>query len=237
MKRRRSLGVLVLSTGLLMVGMVPAAQAAPECFNRQATFVGTNAGGFFPGTPGNDVAVLKGGDDFADGQGGFDRLCGNAGDDFLRGQEGEDRLAGGDGGDFLDAGDIIAVFFEEASPDSSDNRLLGGDGADSLFGAAGDDELSGGGGVDQIFDGGDFGGGNNKLNGGRGDDFINSANGSVDVVDGGPGEDECITDPQDSVENCEFGDNNRGEGLSAKGRDDIRERFDDAVERLKDLGR
>ena len=79
-------------------------------------------------------------------------------------------------------------------------------------------------------------GGNDVICGLDGHDTLIGGLGN-DRIDGGPGEDECITDPQDSVENCEFGDNNRGEGLSAESRDDIRDRFDDAVERLGDLGR
>ena len=77
---------------------VPGApSAAPSCFGKRATIVGTPGRDHLGGTDGDDVIYLGGGDDVADAHEGNDRLCGGDGDDELHGGDGSDHTDGGDG--------------------------------------------------------------------------------------------------------------------------------------------
>jgi hypothetical protein len=102
------------------------------------------------------------------------------GDDALRGGPGDDQLYG----------DLLF-----ANPDSAgavvggDDTLRGGQGTDSLYGDRTDGGLAGG--ADRVF-------------GEYGDDGLNVEDGDdLDHADGGVGNDACLSDPGDTVLNCE----------------------------------
>ena len=76
-----------------------ASAAAPRCFGRPATLVGTPGNDTLRGTAGNDVIVGLAGHDRIDGRGGNHRICAGPGRDTLRGGPGSDRLDGGPGTD------------------------------------------------------------------------------------------------------------------------------------------
>ena len=78
--------------------------AAPRCFGRPATLVGTPGNDTLRGTAGNDVIVALAGNDRIDGRGGNDRICAGPGRDTLHGGPGNDRLDGGPGTDVLNGG-------------------------------------------------------------------------------------------------------------------------------------
>jgi len=65
--------------------------AAPRCFGKAATRVGTSKRDVIRGTRKRDVIVGLGGPDTLIGRGGPDLLCGNKGRDKLRGGPGRDR--------------------------------------------------------------------------------------------------------------------------------------------------
>lgn len=67
----------VACIGVLGV-LLPAtpASAAPTCFGKRATIVGTPGDDRLVGTGGRDVIVGRGGDDVILGRGGRDRICG-----------------------------------------------------------------------------------------------------------------------------------------------------------------
>ena len=137
--------------GLVASGVAPvSAQAAPECFGRHATIVGTGDHDELVGTNGDDVIVALAGRDAIDARGGDDLICAGAGLDgywkLVRGGGGHDRISGGGGRD----------------------EILGGPGRDTLFGGFEPDKLSGGGGADRLFGGHD----NDDLSGGPADDLL-----------------------------------------------------------------
>ena len=79
MRRTRRVGLsLCCTAGLLAtLAAAPSAQAAaPECFGRRATIVGTPGPDSLTGTPGPDVIV---------GLGGADNIAGLGGDDLIGG--------------------------------------------------------------------------------------------------------------------------------------------------------
>lgn len=84
-----------------------------------ATYEGTRGDDRFVGADRGDGAVLRAGDDYANGKGGADSLFGNDGNDRLFGQDGTDLLNGGDGNDLI----------------------VGGEGEDELVGSRGDDTI------------------------------------------------------------------------------------------------
>jgi Ca2+-binding RTX toxin-like protein len=131
----------------------PPAEAAPRCFGKAATIVGTNKGERLRGTRGNDVIVARGGHDLINSGGGKDRICGGTGDDvllagpgkdFLDGQLGSDFLAGGPSRDRLFGGGGV---FDILRGNQGNDTLLGESGFDILLGEAGNDRLDGGEGV------------------------------------------------------------------------------------------
>jgi Ca2+-binding RTX toxin-like protein len=138
-----------------------AAAAAPNCFGKRATIVGTNRDPSKPvdlkGTPGNDVIVGlrgmdniygRGGDDLICSAGGWDYVDGGSGNDKIKGGDGIDELAGGRGHDSIWAGLGVAdVLWGQGGND----RLFGGPGtADQLWGGPGDDIMDGGRGRDIV---------------------------------------------------------------------------------------
>jgi RTX calcium-binding nonapeptide repeat (4 copies) len=92
--RKRLAAVLTLGLfGAMLLGP-EAAQAAPRCFGRMPTIVGTSGNDRLHGTPGPDVIVGLGGRDELLGRGGIDRLCTGRGHDAAAGQAGNDLLNG-----------------------------------------------------------------------------------------------------------------------------------------------
>ncbi len=98
---RRSRQALVVTLTVMVVAglFTPSAPAAPTCFGRAATIVGTSENDWLVGTNGPDVIVGLGGADGLSGRGGNDRICGNGSNDTLNvlGSEGNDMLSGGPG--------------------------------------------------------------------------------------------------------------------------------------------
>ena len=85
--------VLLCVASFVSLGL-PAAQAAPTCFGRTATIVGTDApdGDNLNGTDGVDVIVGLGGRDQIAALGGDDFICGGDGGDYIQGEGGADRI-------------------------------------------------------------------------------------------------------------------------------------------------
>ena len=163
--------VVALAAGLLLLVGGPAeVWAAPRCFGRNATIVGTGGRDRLRGTAGRDVISALGGDDRVLGRGGRDLICGGSGSDLLVAGGGRDRLKGG-GGDDAVAG--------QKAPDA----LTGGNGSDFLEGGPGNDQVAGGAGAVDILRGQD---GNDRLRGGGGTDLLLGEGGN-DVLDGGEG--------------------------------------------------
>lgn len=193
---------------LLSYSSFPAhADAAPTCFGKPATIIGTDGPDVIYGTNGPDVIYAGGGDDTIYGLGGDDLICGGAGndtiyggpgndkiaggsgDDHLYGEGGDDTLDGGAGNDFLASGDGTNTLNGGIGGDTLD----GGSGADTLNGGAGADILNGGGGNDVLNGGADNdtlngGAGNDILRGGDGNDVLNGGD-NADVLHGGAGDD------------------------------------------------
>lgn len=119
------------------------------------------------GTPGNDE--LRGGP-------GRDVLCGLGGSDELYGKGGNDVLYGGDGRDFLDGG-------------RGDDGLIGGAHNDQGFGGNGNDEYDAGMGNDYGYGGP----GADRQFGGLGADWLYGWSGHGDLVNGGAGNDVCLS--------------------------------------------
>jgi Ca2+-binding RTX toxin-like protein len=111
-----------------------------KCFNKRATFVGTNGPDVIGGTSKRDVIVALGGDDVITTGGRNDLICAGAGNDNVRGQAGDDQVLG----------------------ESGNDRIRGGGGSDTLVGNAGRDKLKGQGASDTL----KGGGGKDRLNGG-----------------------------------------------------------------------
>jgi len=141
-----------------------------------------------------------------------DLLDGGSGDDVLRGVGGPDDLAGGEGADTVlydERSAPVIVTLDGAGNDGGagegDNvrpdveAVVGGSGADALTGDADANVFDGGAGNDLLLGEG----GADVLRAGPGDDRILARDGVADAVDCGPGTDEAITDPADTVTGCE----------------------------------
>jgi Ca2+-binding RTX toxin-like protein len=151
--------IVVVAVAGAVLPLHPAA-AAPTCFGKRATIVGTNRESReveLTGTRGNDVIVgLRGADDI-DARGGDDLICAGGGDDLIEGGAGNDKIKGGDGiesilggggHDSIWAGPGLA---EELFGERGNDRLFGGPGtADELYGGPGDDIMNGGRGRDIV---------------------------------------------------------------------------------------
>jgi Ca2+-binding RTX toxin-like protein len=107
------------------------AQAAPSCFGRQATIVGTNGRDNLRGTPGRDVIVGKGKRDRINGRGGNDLICGGGGGDLINGKGGNDKIKGEGGSDALfgaggnDRLELGPAVFQFATGGPGDDRIVG----------------------------------------------------------------------------------------------------------------
>lgn len=167
--------VLVAVTGLV----APPAHAAPTCFGKPATIVGTDRDDDLEGTPGRDVIWSGAGYDTVHGRGGNDLICGG---------DGEDRgLYGNKGNDWIDAGTS-----EREKP------LYGGKGDDVLvdepggldgqlmFGGPGDDQLQAGDSNGTYVDVLDGGPGNDRMEQLDSEGIFHAGPGN-DVMNGGSG--------------------------------------------------
>lgn len=97
MQRLALLATTATVASLLVLPPATAQAAAPSCFGKKATIVGTSGKDRIVGTDGPDVIVGRGGDDVIKGRGGDDLICGNYGADRLSGGPGKDNLNGGKG--------------------------------------------------------------------------------------------------------------------------------------------
>ncbi|HEX2026306.1 MAG TPA: calcium-binding protein [Actinomycetota bacterium] len=140
---RTRTGRALLTTLAALIGAVavqgPAA-AAPRCFGKRATIVGTGGNDKINGRPGRDVIVGLGGHDRINGRAGDDLICGGGGRDFIRGKSGDDQLSGGAKRD---------VVFGQQGLD----RVAGGGGSDFLTGNPGNDRIRAGAGGDFVLPG------------------------------------------------------------------------------------
>lgn len=132
--------------------------------------------------------TMRGGpgvDEMSGGAGG-ERMEGGDGADLMRGFSGPDRMFGGDDVDRLLGGD------DNDAIEGGEDRdgISGGDGRDSLRGENGNGEMSGGAGIDRVLGQAD-------------DDEVDGQDGKPkDTVSGGPGTDQCTSDPGDRVVGC-----------------------------------
>lgn len=213
-----------LAAGLLVA---PAHAAAPLCFGKPATIVGTAGPDSLRSSDEvSDVIWGAGGNDYISG-GDFygvqthpDLLCGGPGDDRISGSPGNDKLSGGQGADYvrgergsdvLHGNDGNDNLVEEsiADSDAGDDVLRGGAGDDRIGGGWGRDQLFGDGGADEVIDAECDG--PTVLNGGAGDDYLESWSSSfegwhghlcssvADRVSGGTGTDTAEVDRLDAV--------------------------------------
>ena len=158
MKRARGRAAMVAAAATVIGSILAAApaQAAPRCFGKRPTIVGTDRSDRINGTAGADVILGLGGRDRINGRGGNDRICSGDGRDLLMGKGGSDQLSGGSGNDRIRA-------------HAGNDRVVGGKGGDLIEGADGNDKLSGS-------SGGDY------MVGGLGNDLYLGAEGSFDTV-------------------------------------------------------
>jgi Ca2+-binding RTX toxin-like protein len=142
--RRNSLAWIVTAATLGALVAVPlaseAASAAPKCFGKRATIVGTAGNDKIKGTPKADVIVARGGNDVIDGLGGKDLICAGGGADKVRAGVGADKVSGGYGNDRI-------------SGYKGNDKLFGMQGRDQVSGGAGDDRVNGGAGTDRCYAG------------------------------------------------------------------------------------
>lgn len=152
--------VTILLVSLLATSFpVPPAAAAPSCFGRAATIVGTDDDDEITGTPGRDVIYAGKGRDEVHAGGGKDLVCGAGAIDLLYGEGGNDRLEGG--------------------PGYVDDWLFGGGGADRLLPGCNGPEgdlMEGGAGPDRLL-GNPCG--SASMVPGPGDDFVRAIRGEV----------------------------------------------------------
>lgn len=150
-KIRRATLALIMALGAIVV-IAPPSTAAPMCFGKRATIVGTRGADRLVGTGGKDVIVGLGGDDEILGRGGRDRICGGNGSDNIRGQRGPDLATGGPGEDTVKGNrgrDRVHTGpnhpwlrggypHDDAFGGSGNDRVIG---IDALYGGAGDDRV------------------------------------------------------------------------------------------------
>lgn len=163
----RQWSLLAIATLFPLVIAVPStAAAAPTCFGRRASIVGTDGNDILTGTADRDVIAALRGDDQIAGMGGNDLICAGSGVDIVAAGEGSDQVSGGPGVDLLQG-------------DSGRDHLYGNGSIDSLLGGAGHDFLDGGRSSD-ILQGGS---GRDRLDGGRGRADIASYTDATSGVD------------------------------------------------------
>ena len=128
---------------LLAALVVPGnAAAAPTCFGKTATIVGTAGDDdLYKGGGGTDVWVGLAGDDFMDWEdwSGRDFMCGNSGNDTFNPATESDKVDGGGGGDLIRGG-------------GGSDKLFGGRGNDTIYNASVSPGLTDG--VPDLLDGG-----------------------------------------------------------------------------------
>ena len=218
--RRRGLLILGLAA-LALSGFIAAPDsAAPRCFGKKATIVGTNRNDRLIGTAGVDVIVALAGNDRVTSRGGNDMICGGEGSDILVPGLGNDRVDGGGKSDLirykdspspvhvdLSAGTGVGegldqlTSLEQVEGSSFDDILTGDEDANVLAGGSGHDTVTGLGGNDSLVGGvrqrqgpGTScieGSGEDALSGGDGRDWLLGCDGN-DVLTGGPGSDRLI---------------------------------------------
>lgn len=134
---------------------VHPAVAAPTCFGKRATIIGTNRDPRqlvnLKGTRGNDVIVGLRGMDNIDARGGDDLICAGAGDDFISAGSGDDKVRGGDGIEDIWGGGGHDRIWSGQRPAEG---LHGGRGNDWLYGGPGTEDYLFGGPGDDVLDGG-----------------------------------------------------------------------------------
>lgn len=150
--------------------------AAPSCFGKTATIVGTPDRDFIKGTEGSDVIV------------GLD------GRDSIRSLQGNDWICAGIGGEYSDWTEEVR--YEVAIGGSGRDHIAGGPGMDNAIGGAGPDILYGGPEGDILLGGHGTdlllpGAGDDGAVGGNGSDLVRGGTGS-DSVGGGPGMDRAF---------------------------------------------
>jgi Ca2+-binding RTX toxin-like protein len=118
--------------------------------------------------PEMDHIFGDGGDDKADGYGGYDTIVGEAGNDTLYGGEGQDTMGGSTGADSVYGGDDV----DDISGDEGNDFLHGGPGSDDISAGSGKDQIRGGGGGDYIDDTGYFDGVVDTVDCGSGTDRV-----------------------------------------------------------------
>ena len=127
MKRGARFITIALTSTVLVGAFLAAAgsasAAAPKCFGKKATIVGTNTADVLKGTAKADVIVARGGNDKVMALAGNDLICGGSGNDKLYGGPGYDRIHGEEGND----------------------QLFSQIGSDDLWGGVGNDTLNGSG--------------------------------------------------------------------------------------------
>jgi RTX calcium-binding nonapeptide repeat (4 copies) len=131
---------------------VPEAQAAPRCFGKPATIVGTSGKDQLLGSSQRDVIVGRGGNDLIVGRGGNDLLCGNGGKDEVFGVDDADDVSGGSGNDTVAGG----VGGDQVKGDGGHDLVYGGKSKDTLRGGGGDDLLFGNESNDKLLGAGGF---------------------------------------------------------------------------------
>jgi Ca2+-binding RTX toxin-like protein len=153
----RPVAPAIASIALVLIGL-PATQAAPRCFGRPATIIGTPRGDFLRGTPRSDVIVGLGGRDDIVGLEGNDRICSGSAPDDIAGGPGRDRMSGGGGWDTLNGGrghDVIRGgggndHIGGYTPDPGNDTISGGPGDDTMRHWLGNDAMDGGPGSDLL---------------------------------------------------------------------------------------
>lgn len=205
MRLQRNFGLL-LATVLITYGVVaPPVHAAPECFGKRATIVGTAGDDQLIGTPRADVLVGLRGDDQIIGRAGNDRICGGRGFDgidfFQAGGRVVVNLTLGKartprGRDSVSSIELVrgSLFADVIIGNAKRNYLDGSGKDDRLRGKAGNDSLFG---EDTVY--GDLPAiGNDIMYGGDGDDSLtgdyNEEDGGDDLMHGGPGNDRLVGD-------------------------------------------
>jgi Ca2+-binding RTX toxin-like protein len=146
---------IVFMAGSMLVPVHPVS-AAPTCFGKRATIVGTNRDPFksveLNGTRRNDVIISLAGSDVINGRGGDDLICGGGGDDYIKAGAGNDKVKGGALSDTIYGGAGRDQLWGGPQSDG----LIGGPGNDRLIGGHGFESLIGGPGDDSIDDGADY---------------------------------------------------------------------------------
>jgi Ca2+-binding RTX toxin-like protein len=191
-------GALTIAATLAIwiMAAVPAS-AAPKCFGKAATIVGTPGRDRIHGTNGRDVIVGLGGIDTLRGRDGNDLICGGPGGDLLVGSDGRDQLDGGGGADGIQPGagdDRVrggGTEFDDVRYPDATGPIVGSLVTGQVTGMGTDTLQSGieqivGGAFDDVIEGND---GFNILVGLDGNDTITALGGDFDVLVGGAGDD------------------------------------------------